>query len=119
MSAALPNCSFRAEDANDDMRLFTNIVDGPVTLTVIILGSIGNIHCVLVVYSRQLNRAMAANLAALAFWDLLLLICAFGYYSLEASVRLAGVNVHFEHITVTLHGLVALANSSSVCSLQY
>lgn len=114
MAADYPNCSLRAKDAGDHLSLFTNIVDGPLTQVVIMLGCIGNLHCISVVCSRQLNRIMVANLAALAFWDILLLLSAFGYYSLEACFRLAGLDVNLDAVTVSLHGLVALTYTCSV-----
>lgn len=109
------NCSLRAEDEGAGVRLFDDIISGPLTTIVVVLGVIGNAKSVQVLTSIRMNAMMASSLIALAVWDIILLVSSLGYFSLAASTRLLlGEEWPLNNVSVVLHGVVALANTTSV-----
>uniref|UniRef100_A0A914UYZ7 G-protein coupled receptors family 1 profile domain-containing protein n=1 Tax=Plectus sambesii TaxID=2011161 RepID=A0A914UYZ7_9BILA len=108
------NCSFRAGDDSPDVRLFDDIVSGPITTVVVVLGVIGNAKSIKLLAHTRINVKMASSLIALAIWDIVLLVSSLGYYSLAASTHLfLRANWPFNRTAVFLHGVFALANTIS------
>ena len=104
------------KDERQQMSLFAgDLLDGPVSTTIVLLGAIGNIYCVRVLQSKPMHERMKMNLLCLALTDLLLMITLLGYYSFEATLRFSGINkFQFDLLTVRLHGVAELANTASV-----
>ena len=108
--------------------VFNRLVNGYLTVTCVLLGSIGNVICVKYVHTRMgfdgnRGASLAVALSLLAFWDTALLWCAFGYYGwknlIAPSVATSDTASATEQqiavlMTPAFHALSQIANTASV-----
>uniref|UniRef100_A0A0N5B6E4 G_PROTEIN_RECEP_F1_2 domain-containing protein n=1 Tax=Strongyloides papillosus TaxID=174720 RepID=A0A0N5B6E4_STREA len=87
IESSLPSC-------NDDHTIYTGIlndednrslstwIQGPISIMILTLGLIGNIHSIKVVFKSTINTSTTISLIALALWDVVLLIISFFHHNL-------------------------------------
>ncbi|CAD6185395.1 unnamed protein product [Caenorhabditis auriculariae] len=68
------------------------LFDGPLSGMVIVLGVLGNVYCIQVIFSRFINANMLVSLTALAVWDIVLLSSALYHHSFWASLQYFQLN---------------------------
>lgn len=84
------------------------------------LGTFGNLHSVKSVHFANFDKnrgiVLAVSILALAFWDTLLLWCAFFYYGFKNLAR--APQSDFVNLTTPyMHGFSQIANTASVSFL--
>ncbi|KHN81337.1 hypothetical protein Tcan_08540 [Toxocara canis] len=97
--------------------IFSQLVNGILTTACVLLGTIGNLHSIKSIHMTNLDKnkgvVLAVSILALAFWDTILLWCAFFYYGMSALTR-----AHNSDTTTLLtpwfHGFSQIANTASI-----
>uniref|UniRef100_A0A0N4ZTD7 G_PROTEIN_RECEP_F1_2 domain-containing protein n=1 Tax=Parastrongyloides trichosuri TaxID=131310 RepID=A0A0N4ZTD7_PARTI len=82
------------ENCNNDLLMYRPIkeyveditlstwIQGPISMVVIIIGLIGNLHSIRVVFKSTINTSTTISLIALALWDVLLLVVSLLHHNL-------------------------------------
>ncbi|KAI6237860.1 G-PROTEIN-RECEP-F1-2 domain-containing protein [Aphelenchoides besseyi] len=96
---------------------FSQLVNGFLTTLCVILGTFGNLHSVKSVHFANFDKnrgiVLAVSILSLAFWDTVLLWCAFFYYGLKNLAR----SPHSDFVNITtpyVHGMSQIANTASI-----
>ncbi|KAI6216884.1 G-PROTEIN-RECEP-F1-2 domain-containing protein [Aphelenchoides fujianensis] len=96
---------------------FSQLVNGFLTTLCVVLGTFGNLHSVKSVHFANFDKnrgiVLAVSILALAFWDTILLWCAFLYYGLKNLAR----SPHSDFVNLTtpyVHGFSQIANTASI-----
>ncbi|KAI6217176.1 G-PROTEIN-RECEP-F1-2 domain-containing protein [Aphelenchoides fujianensis] len=101
--------------------LLLNWSTGFLTTLCVVLGTFGNLHSVKSVHFANFDKnrgiVLAVSILALAFWDTILLWCAFLYYGLKNLAR----SPHSDFVNLTtpyVHGFSQIANTASFTSAE-
>uniref|UniRef100_A0A1I7WAR1 G_PROTEIN_RECEP_F1_2 domain-containing protein n=1 Tax=Heterorhabditis bacteriophora TaxID=37862 RepID=A0A1I7WAR1_HETBA len=96
---------------------FSQTVNGYLTTVCVIVGTIGNMHGVKSVHMTNLDKnrgvVLAVSLLALAFWDTVLLWCAFVYYGIKKLPLNLDTDI-LNLLTPWFHPFSQIANTASV-----
>uniref|UniRef100_A0A8R1DUE1 G-protein coupled receptors family 1 profile domain-containing protein n=1 Tax=Caenorhabditis japonica TaxID=281687 RepID=A0A8R1DUE1_CAEJA len=97
---------------------YSIILNGYLTIAVVILGTIGNLNGVKSVHVTSLDKnrgvVLAVSMLALAFWDTVLLWTAFFYYGIKR-LELPWYNMDYLNtITPYFHPLSQISNTASI-----
>ncbi|CAB3397992.1 unnamed protein product [Caenorhabditis bovis] len=96
---------------------FAPIVKGYLTTACVILGTIGNLHGVKSVHVTNLDKnrgvVLAVSMLALAFWDTILLWCAFMYYGIRSLPITLDADI-INTLTPWFHVFSQTANTASI-----
>ncbi|MFH4977801.1 hypothetical protein AB6A40_004510 [Gnathostoma spinigerum] len=111
----IPFCSI--ENHTDNYRIFRKLVNGMLTILCVVIGTIGNLYSIKAIHMSNFykNRSvvMAISLLTLAFWDTILLWCAFFYYGIWSTMEQSPTAI-LVLITPWFHGFSQIANTASV-----
>lgn len=104
-------------------RLFSQILNGILTTACVLVGTVGNLHSVKSVHFANFDKnqgiVLAVSIVALAFWDTILLWCAFFYYGLKNIDPTAQNSDLVNLITPWFHAFSQIANTASVSSASF
>ncbi|CAJ0933875.1 unnamed protein product, partial [Mesorhabditis belari] len=94
------------------------LFDGPLSLIVIVLGVVGNLYSLRVLFRTSINTAMLVSLTGLAVWDVVLLVTAFMHHSIWASLHYLQIAESlWDPWAVALNGLLECAHITSTWML--
>lgn len=118
------NCTLRVRDSGFGLYLYDWVVSGPVTLITVATGISSN----LLIVQRRLNSAgeLCSSFRATTFlllaWDVALMMCCVGYYSLSTSVTPWLPNktkLPLKAAAVIFHPFSSIAYIASVRNIEY
>ncbi|CAD6193446.1 unnamed protein product [Caenorhabditis auriculariae] len=101
----------------DPYKTFAHVVNGYMSTGCVLLGTIGNMHGVKSVHMTNLDKnrgvVLAVSMLALAFWDTILLWCAFMYYGVKQLPMDFETDV-LNLLTPWFHAFSQIANTASI-----
>ncbi|KAH7730810.1 Protein GLB-33 [Aphelenchoides avenae] len=108
----------RLQQWSESYRLFSQILNGILTTACVLVGTVGNLHSVKSVHFANFDKnqgiVLAVSIVALAFWDTILLWCAFFYYGLKNIDPTAQNSDLVNLITPWFHAFSQIANTASI-----